>query len=657
MSVDSSSRSRLLPSVARRQLLRGSFAVAAATGGVAAAGRTAAVGSQSLPAWSDPATWGTAGVPRPGAAVVLDFPVRLDQDIQVASLHVECGGHVVLDPDRSVTIRSTGNVEVCGILEMRPARPDVQHLLRFEGIEESRFVGGGMAVVPTDVGLWIHGDGQLDLHGTPRTAWVRAAGALAPGSRTIRLQAQPVGWRVGDELVVTPTGSPVDKRQAERFDEAVITAITGNVVTLQTGLRFGHPAVAVGDGHVLTAEVLNLTRNVRIEGTPEGRTHTMAMHVTRPSQVRYAAFRHFGPRQTDGKYTEKVLGRYGFHFHMCQDGSRGSTLEGVVMRDGGSHAYVPHLSHGVTVRSCVSYDTVETAYWWDLPADTRAAADESHDVVFDSCVAAKVATIPAFRGFRLAGFQLGAGVGSSAVDCVATGVHGTKDSSGFTWPEGSQGIWKFQGCVTHNNARHGTFTWQNSPNSHVVERFVSYHNGGHGVAHGAYRNGYVYRDAILYGNAEGGVLLHAVSRDDSQLKLVNLLVDGAGLSAGAIVLGNHQIDTTNRTIISGCRLRGYRQAGIIASGTSDGSPAEVVDLVDVLDCTFSGNRLWLSTTVRKDSQLRITTPNGPLVVRPRSSGTGRLRRAWNARSQRLRTFPEYTRTERVPLVLRSGADA
>ena len=393
-----------LHSASRRHVLRGSVAVAAAGGVVVAAGRTSAVGSESLPAWSDPATWGTSGVPRSGSLVVVDFPVLLDQDVDLAGLHIECGGHVVVDPSRSVTIRTTGNVEVCGLLEMRPASPQVEHLLRFDGIDESRFVGGGMKVLASDVGLWIHGTGRLDLHGSVRTPWVRAAGALAAGDRTIRLRTEPVGWRVGDELVITPTGSPVDSRQAERFDAAKITSIAGSVVTLAAALRFGHGQVAVGDGHVLTAEVMNLTRNVRIEGTPGGRTHTMAMHVTEPSEVRFAAFRHFGPRQADGQYTEKVLGRYGFHWHMCEDGSRGSLLEGVVMRDGGNHAYVPHLSHGVTLRSCISYDTVETPYWWDLPADTRAIFEPTHDTTFDSCIAAKVVSDPAFRGFRLVGF-------------------------------------------------------------------------------------------------------------------------------------------------------------------------------------------------------------------------------------------------------------
>src|SRR5688572_5027339 len=115
MSVSASPAASTRLAAPRRQLLRASLAVAAASGVVATAGRTSAVGAETLPAWSNPATWGTAGVPRPGTVVRVDFPVRLDQDIDVAGLHIECGGHLVVDPQKSITIRTTGNVEVCGL--------------------------------------------------------------------------------------------------------------------------------------------------------------------------------------------------------------------------------------------------------------------------------------------------------------------------------------------------------------------------------------------------------------------------------------------------------------------------------------------------------------------------------------------------------------
>ena len=84
------------------------------------------------------------------------------------------------------------------------------------------------------------------------------------------------------------------------------------------------------------------------------------------------------------------------------DGSRGSIVRGTVIRDAGSHAYVTHMSHGITIEDSISYNTFDEAYWWD-------SGDESHDVVYDRCVAALVRYDPAYRGYRLTGFQLAHG--------------------------------------------------------------------------------------------------------------------------------------------------------------------------------------------------------------------------------------------------------
>jgi len=585
---------------------------------------------------------------------VVDFPVRVDRDIVVASLHVECGGHVVVDPQRSVSIRSTGNIEVCGTLEMRPASAEVQHLIRFEGIDESTFVGGGMRVVPTDVGLWVHGDGQLDLHGTPRLPWARATRSLAAGTRTIELAAQPLGWRVGDELVVTPTGSPVDARHYERFDEVTVQAITGATVTVSSPLRYAHPIVAVGDGHVLGSEVLNLTRNVRVEGTPSGRTHAMAMMVTRSSQIRFASFRHFGPRQGNSEgYTDFVLGRYGFHWHMAGDGSRGSIMDGVVMRDGGSHAFVTHLSNGVTHRNCVTYNTTETPYWWDGAPDTRTPAPPSHDVSYADCIAARVRCDPEFRGYRMAGFDLGHGTGNTAVGCVAVGVLGNVDASGFQWPEGAHGVWSFHDCIAHNNRRHGLFAWQNSDLLHVVQRFISYHNGAAGISHGAYANRYVYRDSILFGNAGSGLLVHAVSKEGARLTFQNLLIDAAGQTSAAVETVRHALAPGSPTLLLACRLKGYTGAGVMLRGPAEGSTHP--DLLEVSGCRFGAQKFWVSRTVHPGTRITCVMAMRTLIIRPWTALLGRRRPVWGARVRTLEVTSRVTAPSPIALDIKPAA--
>ncbi|WP_345289147.1 hypothetical protein [Kitasatospora albolonga] len=447
--------------------------------------------------WSDPAGWSGGAAPRPGAAVRITDHVLLDGDVTVGSLLVEPSGSLTFAPDRPVSLTSHGNVEVRGALTLAPSNAATVHAVRFPAVDEGRFQGGGMALVESDTGLWVTGSGRLRLAGAQRTAWVRAAGPLKAGDTSIRLAAAPAGWQVGDELAVTPTGTPDAEGFSERYDHRTVTAVNGSTVSLDGPLKYAHPKVTTGGGVSVGAEVLNLTRNVRVEGTEKGRAH---VHITsnQRADVRYAALRWMGPRSAGkekwaGKpVTEPVLGRYGLHFHMLGDTTRGTVVEGVVVRDTGSHAFVPHNCHGITFRSCIAHQTWEDAYWWDGPLDTRTPQGPSNDITYDACVASRTQFDPNPRGYRLTGFSLGAGKGGVARDCVAVGVQGANGASGYEWPETSEGVWTFERCLAHNNLENGIFVWLNAEFHHTVGQFVAYHNGGWGIEHGAYLNDFDY---------------------------------------------------------------------------------------------------------------------------------------------------------------------
>lgn len=605
--------------------------------------------SEPLSNWSSPDTWG-GSVPGAADVVRISKPIRLDVDAHVKGLVIEPEGSLTFDPTRSVTLACTGNVEVYGTLEMRPESHRQDHLLVFPSIDEAQFVGGGMDVMATDVGLWVKDCGRLLVEGTPRTAWVRATAGLRAGATSLRLRAVPEGWRPGDQLVITPTGSPADDRHYDGFDEVRIAHIADDVVTLDRPLRFSHPRIHVGDGTVMTAEVLNLTRNVRIEGTPNGRMHTWIHTCCDTSLIRYASLRHFGPRQADGKYTTDVLGRYGLHFHMTGDCSRGTVVEGVVARDGGAHAFVPHTAHGITMRSCISYNTYDDAYWWDKAASTRDEGPPTNDLLLDSCVAAKVRCDPSFRGQRLSGFFLGAGSGSIARHCVSVGVQGNKSASGFQWPELSHGLWTFESCVAHNNKVHGIFVWQNTNDPHVISEFIGYHNGGFGVSHGAYRNGYRYVESILYGNLAGGMEVHATSHSDVVLTLRDVLIDAAGLSPFGIEMVRHQGEPHSPMRIRRCRIRGYSAAGLALTAEGPEGVERQRDLIDVSASTFSGNEFWVSRNATRDSLIRVQTPLlEARQLRHPAVRTGRYRADWNAKVSRIKPFAAPGRPGRLSI--------
>jgi hypothetical protein len=390
-----------------------------------------------------------------------------------SSVTVAAGEVLRFNPAANTTVEIDGNLVVRGVLEMKP-NPGITHTLRFVGVDESAMVGGGLAVLESDRGLWVMDSGRLDLVGAEKVGWNRTG-------------TDPT-WRSTDELLVAPSA-------------------TGDFG--ETGFRpfVMGATVPRADASLPPTEVLNLTRSVRIEGTPQGRSHLIIISDS-PQTIRYVAFRYLGPRheESDGTQTS-ILGRYPLHFHHSMEGSRGSLVEGTVVRDSGNRAYVSHMSHGVVYRDNVAYNVTGVAYWWD-----QGAENASDDTIWDGNLAGRILAGEEDE-FTNSGYQLGLGEGNVANSNVAVGVLGSKNCSGFNWPSQGSGIWEFQANVSHNNRCHGIFVWQNSAANHIINDFIGYRNGSMGVFHGAYKNDYVYTDLYLFENGDGGIEDSAFSHE------------------------------------------------------------------------------------------------------------------------------------------------
>lgn len=581
--------------------------------------------------WSDPESWG-GKVPGRNDVAIVSERIILNVNARVRGVIIKRQGNLIFHPNRSVTLRSTGNVVVRGQLTLRPKRPRVMHQLMFPVIDESRFVGGGMDVVPSDTGLWVTGAGRLDIAGSSKLAWTRAGAAIPAGSTTIQLQEEPVGWRAGDEVVLTPTLPPSDPQHNIAYDTGTVVAVDrlARRITLSAPTKFEHPAVQVEPGVVLTAEVLNLTRNVRIEGTGRGRAHVW-IRSSRRQYILNASIRHTGPRRPSKDFpmsTEFVPGRYGIHFHMMDDASRGSLVKGVVVRESGNHALVTHQSHGVTFKDCITHDTFEDAYWWDPSPDPEKGvpAPPTDDVLYDRCVASMVKWDHLTMGFRLTGFFLGARNRNVIRNCVAVGVQGDVESSGFNWPETSGGLWTFKDCVAHNNGVYGIRVWQNGDLPHVIMRFIGYHNGRAGIFHGSYTNSFRYEDSVLYGNGFASVDSHAVSFASPIQSFSNLRCDQAGLSPYCIMTTPHPTPSLAPVQFTGCRFRGFTKA---AFGFVD-SPSAFPNVYSVVNCAFEGNPFWLAPDIHPGSRIRVQDAiHGSITLR-RADQPGVFRPEWNA---------------------------
>jgi hypothetical protein len=195
-------------------------------------------------------------------------PYCVSGEVSVDELHIPSGAMCEFDPERDSILRvGDGSVLVEGLLKMRPGSGDVTHRLVFGNVDESEFEGAGMGptsiadpILDSDPGLWVMGNGSLDLQGTRRTGWTRDPD-------------QAVGWQASDELRITPT-------EVEDFESRPWS--------------MGDP-VPQAYPEVPSAEVFNLTRNVVIEGTPEGNAHVF-IRSNEPSTIKFASFEHLGPR-------------------------------------------------------------------------------------------------------------------------------------------------------------------------------------------------------------------------------------------------------------------------------------------------------------------------------------------------------------------------
>lgn len=487
-------------------------------------------------------------------------------------------------------VTTAGNVVVEGTLRLHQPDPARTMRLTFVDVDEAAFVGGGThEVLDTDVGLWVVGAGRLDARGAPKTAWTRLTAPAAAGDRRITVE-DATGWRPGDEVVVTPTAPRSDEDHHTRFDRVTVAAVEGTTVELEAPLEHDHPVVA-DRWH---AEVINLTRSVVIEGTPDHRAHVIHLHQEmhapadfRAASIAWVELRHLGPNQpNDRDEPTSVEGRYALHWHHGGRTTEGVVVEGVVVHDCGAHAFVPHSSNGITFRACASHATRGDAYWWDL-------GDSSDYVVYEGCIASDVHVDGRDRystnGFFAA--QSDEPLSCAMRGCVATGVHGP-DSAGFFWTNDSVGVWAFEDCLAHNNEVNGIRVWQNTSLTHPIDRFTAYqcHTG---VAHGAYANAYQYHGVELH-DCDTAIRLTAVtaSDDGALLEFHDVAVTEA---ATDLVLADAPVDPSGPVDFRRCTFD-----SVVVEATHD----EHAKHWDLVDCGVTPEQIDVQS-VAGDTTLRV----------------------------------------------------
>ncbi len=593
------------------------------------AGPPRAITSVRAGKWSDSRTWSTGTVPTARDRVTITKAVTCSGASEAAGVTIDAFASLAFDRTAGCSLTTSKNVVVYGTLVMRPASSSVVDTLQFVGVDEARFVDHGTSVLPTDVGLWVVGGGRLTAIGTPKVSWTNTVGGVAKGATKMALRSAS-GWKVGDHIFVTPTQPPttaVGTAAFRGFDEATITAVDGNTITIGTPTGHPHPEV----DHRYTAEVGNLTRNIRIEGTQQGYSHVF-LHSTKPQTIKYVEEQYMGVQPPQA--AADATGRYALHFHEDTTHSAGSIVQGVAIHDTHDHAFVPHASDGVTFRDDLAYNIHGAGFWWD--PHNKVNVVPTNNAVVDHMLIARERPVLHSHGAREQAFKMGFGTGNRMTNSVAVGLDAATESSGFFWNtgEGSNGEWYFANNLAHNNHEQGLFVWQNTVQPHVIDRFTAYYNTGKGIDHGAYGNVYTYTNLTLYGNAEAGISLRAVSSrsaryPERRLSFTNVVIDGAGIAPYDVVIAGHNADGTKRpTTLTAFTMTGYTRAAVYVKATVRHKP----DWVDFVDPKFAnGNRFFFDGGV--DPRNVIEVLDGSVVqyqVRPAGYAGGSKVAAWNA---------------------------
>ncbi len=271
--------------------------------------------------WEDTSSWDAGRVPQAGDVVfvkpghtitlssstpdidavningTLRFSRTVNTRLNVGYIYVRVGGRVDM-----------GNVSD-PILD--PITAEIHFLNRLIPGDTNE-VGPGITVL-----------GAFNAHGQPRQdTFVRTSTAPAQGAITITLEkdvqtAGPngIGWKVGDRVVVPASRWSLTISDGRETEVRTISAILGNVITLDSALTYPHPDGCQYDNPTTCTfkpHVALLSRNVKVTSDPAGTRGTISILDTSANlDMRYTEVDGLGRPFNQGSRP----GRYAVHLH------------------------------------------------------------------------------------------------------------------------------------------------------------------------------------------------------------------------------------------------------------------------------------------------------------------------------------------------------
>lgn len=521
-----------------------------------------------------------------GQEFLVDKDLPLNEELLIL-------GILKFDPGKSAKITTTKNIINKGKIVAQPSGHNIKHEIQFIGVNENNFVGGGMVPVPTDVGLWNMGPGVMDIVGTYKKPFTQCS-SVNKGATSINC-IDVTGWQIGDEIVVCPTEEPqpnvegqfsivdwddrtntVIDKYFHKFERRIIKSISGNTVNFDKPLESDHLQVKDQPPYVG-----NNTRNVKIYGTANGRSHIFACshgdtpgsHHTQKHRIENLEMFYLGPRKGAGR-PSKVLGRYALHFHHGGLGTEGSIIKGCAIHDIGNNGYVPHESHGLTFDNNICFNSLEAQFFWDWQTI-------SHRIKWNNNL--MMASRQNGIGSNSNGMIFNQGDDCEAKNNIAIYCHTGDPGSGaaYWWDADAEAVWIFENNISIA-CHSGLGTWQNSVFVHIIKNHRAY-NCGDATLHGAYANMYLYNKSFYF---KAKIIAKATATANNT-GWENSVFDGDNRLNELVEVRPSPVPTSstgNPNVFRNCVFKNAKVGIILQCDTAN--PDNTMKGVDVIGCTF-----------------------------------------------------------------------
>lgn len=323
--------------------------------------------------WSDPAIWHDREIPDENANVLIPLGVEVvvDQVIEDRIATIRVDGELSFATSvntelRVETIIGSASSQITIGTESNPIDAGVTAKVLFidSGPIDRSWDPFGMSR-----GLISHG--AVSMYGAEVTSHTAVIGQISAGTNVLQLASVPVGWKVGDSIVVAQTTEYAGQNEVRQ-----IVGIVGGTVTLDRPFSFDH----VTPDPSLQLHAANITRNIVIDSensVVERRGHIMFMH-NRDVDLHYAGFYTLGRTNKLQELNDPIVdsnwqlvagtgtnprARYAVHFHrngVTNDGNPSIVVGNVVVGASG-WGYVNHSSF-VEMSANVAFDSVGAGF-------------------------------------------------------------------------------------------------------------------------------------------------------------------------------------------------------------------------------------------------------------------------------------------------------